>query len=249
MSTLGRPDANRPMGRLISGETSAGKPAGPGTCVLLTAFGGFPGAAYNPTQAIAARLSGARRVALQLANIDLVTAILPVEYSTVENRITMLLARYKPDCVLHLGLAANRRKISIETRARNRLNIIHPDAAGRLGESLYCARTAPFMRRASYRAPQICSALAGTQVRVALSIDAGDYLCNQALFATLGQFCGPAGFIHVPRPRKSTRPIRISRSQRMSIRDITRAIEAAIRDMAQQFRQQKWRQHMQAAHE
>jgi pyroglutamyl-peptidase len=38
-----------------------------------------------------------------------------------------------------------------------------------------------------------------------LSIDAGDYVCNQTLFLTLSSFKGLVGFIHVPRPRKGGR--------------------------------------------
>lgn len=207
--------------------------------VLLTAFGGFPGAAINPTQAIAVKLSKTRRGALRLGGIELLTESLPVEYGVVENRITNLLAHYQPDCVLHLGLAGARHKISVETRGRNRLNTIHPDAAGRRAGRMTCASDADDMRQASYRALRILSAMHSARADAVLSIDAGDYLCNQALFSTLGQFEGPAGFIHVPRPRRPSRPVRIVPSPRMGIEVMTRAVETAIRDMAQQVRSHK----------
>ncbi len=38
-----------------------------------------------------------------------------------------------------------------------------------------------------------------------LSMDAGDYVCNQTLFLTLASIRGPVGFIHVPRLRKGGR--------------------------------------------
>ncbi|NDA48685.1 MAG: hypothetical protein EBY21_15705 [Alphaproteobacteria bacterium] len=48
--------------------------------------------------------------------------------------------------------------------------------------------------------------MSGRGVRIALSQDAGDYICNQTLFLSLSLFA-QAGFIHVPRLRRLERKI------------------------------------------
>ncbi|MBM3608777.1 MAG: pyroglutamyl-peptidase I [Alphaproteobacteria bacterium] len=207
--------------------------------ILLTGFGGFPGAAVNPTQAIVCAI--ARTPALRRAGLDIRAAVLPVEYARVEAELARLLAQTRPDAVLHLGLAGRRKSMSIETRARNRMNIIHPDAAGRFAPALRLTLAGGEGRAARYDALAIRRAMRATRVPAALSIDAGDYLCNQALWITLGQFSGPAGFIHVPSPMRLTRPRDVDRSsadkgKRPALSLMVRAVEAALRELARQAR-------------
>jgi pyroglutamyl-peptidase len=59
------------------------------------------------------------------------------------------------------------------------------------------------------------------------SIDAGDYLCNQLLYLSLGLTAAPAGFIHVPRPRGRTPKARL-KAPRPTLAAVARAVEAAI---------------------
>ncbi len=189
--------------------------------------------------AIVKRLSTSRAPALRLAEIDLAPAILPVEYARVEHAIARLIGEHRPDAVLHLGLAGRRRKMSIEIRALNRLNHIHPDAAGRFAGRMTCSRDATFIRHSQFAVAQILAAIKTPSSLAARSIDAGDYLCNQALFATLGQFRGPAGFIHILRPERLTRPRRNHGKQRPTLNAMIGAVETALRIMARQCRLQR----------
>src|SRR5690242_20551053 len=50
--------------------------------ILITGFGPFPGAPYNPTQPLVARLTRLRRPAL--ANVELSNHIFPVTYRAVD---------------------------------------------------------------------------------------------------------------------------------------------------------------------
>jgi pyroglutamyl-peptidase len=172
--------------------------------VLVTAFGAFPGAPSNPTIALARELE--RRHAKRLArlSIALTVRILPVRFVAVEGALMAALEEVSPDVVLHLGLAGRRKSLSVETRALNRLGTLRPDAGRAFAASSAIAPGAPLQRVARWPAQRICAAM-DRSAMTRLSIDAGDYVCNQTLYLTLSRIRGPAGFIHVPRPRKGGR--------------------------------------------
>lgn len=205
--------------------------------ILVTAFGAFPGAPVNPTMAIARALARRRRM-LALTGVDLQTRVLPVVFAGTEERIAQLLAETCPDVVVLMGLAGRRKAISVETRALNRLTILRPDARGRYARSLLALAGGPAIRRARYRAEPLARAISSAGARARLSQDAGDYLCNQALYGALGLHEGLCGFIHVPLPRarRRRRPI-WPVATRPTLAAMARAIEAGVRTLAIAARQ------------
>ncbi len=172
--------------------------------VLVTAFGAFPGARSNPTLAIARELERRHGKRLARLSIALHVRILPVRFAQVEGALMAALDAVGPDVVLHLGLAARRPTLSVELRALNRLGILRPDAGRALAASRAVKPGASFQRLATWPAGRIRVAM-DRSAATRLSMDAGDYVCNQTLFLTLERFKGPVGFIHVPRPRKGGR--------------------------------------------
>ena len=174
------------------------------TTVLVTAFGAFPGAPSNPTIALARELERLHGKRLARLSIALHVRILPVRFAAVEGAVMAALDELRPDVVLHLGLAGRRAALSVETRALNRLGTLRPDAGRAFAASSAIAPGAPFQRVASWPAQRIRAAMDRKAV-TRLSIDAGDYVCNQTLYLTLSRVTGPVGFIHVPRPRKGGR--------------------------------------------
>src|SRR5438445_6379870 len=98
----------------------------PSLRVLITGFGPFPGAPYNPTMPLVARLVRLRRPAL--AEVELSGHIFPVTYTAVDRELPQLLARHRPHALLMFGLATRTRYLRIETRARNALTMLWPDA-------------------------------------------------------------------------------------------------------------------------
>lgn len=169
--------------------------------ILVTGFGGFPGAARNPTERIVAEL---RRHAPRLARlgVELRCAVLPVEYAGLQVRLDRLAEAHRPDVVLHFGLAGRRRRVSVELRAVNRAGPLHPDAAGRRPGQVLVPGGAPVLR-ATIPARRVLAALRAAGAAAHASHDAGDYLCNAVLYRSLakGAVTGAvAGFIHVPRP-------------------------------------------------
>jgi pyroglutamyl-peptidase len=198
--------------------------------ILVTGFGAFPGARVNPTQQIVSRLARSRRATL--LGVEFVPAILPVVYKGAEARLSQVVQRATPDAVLHLGLAGRRRELSVETRAINRLSTLRPDAARSLPASPMVRAGEPHRAMSRWSSPRLLAAIRKTGARAHLSIDAGDYLCNQALYLTLANTNAPAGFIHVPRPRGH----RVTGKPRPTLQTMTRAIEAAGLELARAAR-------------
>ena len=95
--------------------------------ILVTGFGPFPGAPYNPTQALVERLTRLRRPAF--ANVELAGHIFPVTYQAVDRELPLALQKHKPHAVLMFGLAGRTKFVRIETRARNAATMLWPDAA------------------------------------------------------------------------------------------------------------------------
>ncbi|MCF8478271.1 MAG: pyroglutamyl-peptidase I, partial [Pseudolabrys sp.] len=97
--------------------------------VLITGFGPFPGAPFNPTQALVKHLARLRRPAL--GDVKLVGHVFDTSYAAVDRDLPLLIARYKPDAILMFGLATRAKRLRIETRARNALALL-PDAGGKV---------------------------------------------------------------------------------------------------------------------
>lgn len=203
--------------------------------VLLTAFGSFPGAPVNPTMVIARRVQRRHGRRLARLGVQIHTAVLPVVYKGAETRVADLIAKVQPQVVLHLGLAARRKKLSFETRARNRLNVLHPDAARQNAGAMLIEPQGPFVRSSRAPVARCVAAISKAGASCAASIDAGDYLCNQTLYASLG---GPAplvAFLHTPRPRRLRAP-RKAAARGITLDQMTEGAFAAILEMTKAAR-------------
>jgi pyroglutamyl-peptidase len=169
--------------------------------ILVTGFEPFPGAPYNPTQPLVARLTRLRRPALD--DVELSGHIFPVTYSAVDRQLPELLKKHRPDAMLMFGLAARTSWLRIETRARNAVTMLWPDAAhtrvrkGSIADGADATNVGPHTER-------LLRAALGTGIDARTSNNAGSYLCNylswRAIEATDRDDGGPhlAAFIHVP---------------------------------------------------
>lgn len=168
--------------------------------LLVTAFGAFPGAPHNPSEQIMRLLQRDGRRAFARAGLRLTTAVLPVAYD-IAPHLDALVAREKPDAILHLGLAARRRQVSIEMRARNRVTTVKPDAFGRHAQ-FHAYRSGRSHRRSTWNARRLRAALRRERIDASVSQDAGDYVCNATLWRSLEVDRAPAIFVHVPDKRR-----------------------------------------------
>jgi pyroglutamyl-peptidase len=172
--------------------------------VLITGFGPFPGAPFNPTGPLVQRLGARRRPAL--ADVIRIVHVFRTSYAAVDAELPGLIARHRPDVLLLFGLAARTPYLRIETRARNAVSAVVPDASGRIVRTT-CIRPggpttlpghAPFQR--------LAQAARAARVPVRLSGNAGSYLCNYLYWCALEH--EPHGrsplvvFVHVPLVRR-----------------------------------------------
>jgi pyroglutamyl-peptidase len=169
--------------------------------ILLTGFGPFPGAPYNPTGPLVKELAHRRDPGF--AGIRRLAHVFPTSYAAVDRDLPALIARERPDIVLMFGLAARTRHLRIETRARNALSRAHKDAAGYLPKTRMIARSAPQLLPMRVPARRFLAAALATGAPVALSRDAGSYLCNYLCWRASEAVDRPRGprlvaFIHVP---------------------------------------------------
>ena len=195
--------------------------------ILITGFGRFPGAPFNPTEKLALRLAAKRRPAL--ADTSRTMHVFRTSYAAVEAELPKLIARDKPDAILLLGLAGRTSFVRVETRAQNRLSLIFPDVDGHVP-----ARAAirpgehALAGRASFR--RLLAAAKAVHVPSRLSRDAGGYLCNFVYWRAIEQTArlkrSPlVVFVHVPLVRSGT----LRRTKRgLSATDVARAGEAIL---------------------
>jgi pyroglutamyl-peptidase len=192
--------------------------------VLITGFGPFPGAPVNPTGPLVARLGARRRPAL--ADVARIVHVFRTSYAAVDAELPALIARHRPDVLLMFGLAARTPYLRIETRARNAVSSLVPDAAGRM---LRTAGIRPGQPALAGRAPfqKLLGAARAVRVPARLSRDAGSYLCNYAYWLGLeaARNGSVVAFVHVPRMGRAQ-----SRAGKRAptLTDLTRAGEAIL---------------------
>jgi len=170
--------------------------------VLMTGFGPFPGAPYNPTEPLVARLVRLRRPAFE--GIERIGHIFPVTYQAVDLQLPALLARHEPDVLLMFGLATRTPWCRVELRARNAITQLWPDAAHASILSRTIDPTAPVTRRFGAHTRHLLQAAKATGLPVRASINAGAYLCNYLSWRAIEaaqqhpRALPLAAFIHVP---------------------------------------------------
>jgi pyroglutamyl-peptidase len=201
--------------------------------ILVTGFGPFPGAPFNPTGPLVARLLRLRRPAL--SEVELTGHIFPVTYGAVDRELPELLAGYRPQALLMFGLASRTSYLRIETRARNAVTTLWPDAdhtrvrkgsiAGGADAIMFGPHTAKLLRAAD-----------ATGIDARASRDAGSYLCNYLSWRAIEATCrddGPllAAFVHVPLLARGIASQRKAAAHRMTLEQLVDAGEAMLMEL------------------
>ena len=207
--------------------------------LLITGFGPFPGAPFNPTGPLVARLLRLRRPAL--ADVELVGHIFPVTYRDVDRQLPDLLATHRPHALLMFGLASRTPHVRIETRARNAVTTLWPDADHARVRKGSISGSADALTFGPHTA-QLLRAAIGTGIDARASRDAGSYLCNylgwRAIEATLGDN-GPrlAAFVHIPLLARGGASRRKGTPHRITLEELVDAGEAMLLEMVKLTRQ------------
>jgi pyroglutamyl-peptidase len=207
--------------------------------ILITGFGPFPGAPYNPTGPLVARLLRLRRPAF--GEVELSGHIFPVTYAAVDRELPELLARFRPQALLMFGLAGRTRHVRVETRARNAVTTLWPDAdhtrvrRGSISDGSVAQMFGP-------HAAKLLRIAVGTGIDARASRNAGSYLCNylswRAIEATSNDN-GPrlAAFIHVPLLKRDATSQRRDATHRVTLEQLVDAGEAMLMEMVKLTRQ------------
>ncbi len=207
--------------------------------ILITGFGPFPGAPHNPTIPLVARLLRLRRPAF--SDVELSGHIFPVTYAAVDRELSDLLKRYRPHALLMFGLASRTRHVRIETRARNAVTMLWPDAdhtrvrngsiAGSADAKMFGPHTAKLLRAAL-----------GTGIDARASRDAGSYLCNYLSWRAIEATCADddprlAAFVHVPLVARNGSSQRKDVAHRFTLEELVDAGEAMLLETVKLARQ------------
>jgi pyroglutamyl-peptidase len=207
--------------------------------ILVTGFGPFPGAPFNPTQPLVARLLRLRRPAF--GDIELSGHIFPVSYKSVDRELPQLLAKHRPQALLMFGLASRTHFVRIETRARNAVTMLWPDAdhaclrKGSIDGGAHARMFGPHTFK-------LLRAALGTGADARASRDAGSYLCNYLSWRAIEstrRTDGPAlaAFVHVPPlPQGAGGHRSRPAQQRMTLEVLIDAGEAMLLELIKQTR-------------
>jgi pyroglutamyl-peptidase len=196
--------------------------------ILVTGFGPFPVAPFNPTGPLVQRMARLWRPAL--AGVKIIPHVFPTTYAAVDRDLPKLLAKHKPDALLMFGLAPRAKTIRIETRARNTVSLL-PDAGGIALRRLTIAAGGPAALAMPAPARRLLAAVRAAGVPATLSRDAGRYLCNYLCWRAAeaaGKKGGPrlAVFVHVPKIARTAR--RPGKRRKLTLGDLTRAGAAVL---------------------
>jgi pyroglutamyl-peptidase len=203
------------------------------TTLLLTGFGPFPGAPFNPTTPLVKRLARIRRPGL--SDVRIVSHVFPTSYAAVERDLPALIAQHRPDALLMFGLATRAKRVRIETRARNALALL-PDVKGATVHRSKIAPGGPMALSMPAPTVRLLNAAKGTRAPVMLSRDAGRYLCNYLCWRAAEAAAAKGGprlatFVHVPPIQRVPRP-RQPDNPRLSLDDLARAGSGLLRALA-----------------
>ena len=166
--------------------------------LVVVIFGYQPFLEYkeNPSQIIAQSLNGR-----EIAGHVVKGITLPVDYSQLESQIVGALNRERPSVAIGLGLAPGRSTITPEKIAVNYKHASEPDNTGKiiLGEKIDPSQ--PDGLFATLPVEALVEELNHRAIPASLSLTAGAYLCNNAMFVIVREsrksgFAG--GFIHIP---------------------------------------------------
>jgi pyroglutamyl-peptidase len=207
--------------------------------ILITGFGPFPGAPFNPTQPLVARLVRLRRPAL--ADVELIGHIFHVAYATVDRELPEVITRHRPQALLMFGLADRTAHVRIETRTRNAVTTRFPDADRNRARKGSIVSGTDAMMFGPHTAKLLRVAV-GTGIDARASRDAGSYLCNYLSWRAIeavGADQGPrlAAFVHVPLLRRDRASQRKGPTRHITPEQLVDASEAMLLEMVRLTRQ------------
>jgi len=163
--------------------------------ILLTAFSPFGNQEKNSS------LEVMKKMRKTFDDVTIVTVKLPVIYDEMIYR--NLLLEHRPDLVIMCGQAGGRKTIDLEKVAINYIYATAPDNRGVIIKGSRIIIDGPDAYFSTFPVSSICAKLESEKYPVRLSLSAGGFVCNFALYSmlhfasVLGMEC-KVGFVHFP---------------------------------------------------
>lgn len=164
--------------------------------VLVTGFEPFLDFKVNPSQMIAEKLDGTR-----IREAEFIGRLLPVDYQDIENVLMKHIRDVSPDLIIGTGLAAGRTKLSVEKLAVNFKYSNEFDNRGNKETGFKIDSDMPDGIFSLLDVERLTEILNVKGVPAEISMTAGTYLCNYAMFVIIREASKRSikgGFIHVP---------------------------------------------------
>ena len=167
--------------------------------VLVTGFGPFPGVTLNPSEAAVDALQR-RADTGRMPGLQVGTAVLPVDFTTIPGQIAEIMRLVRPQLVLCTGVDMGAEAITVERVAINLLDARVPDIKGAQPVDQPVVPGAPDGLFATIPVKAVRRAIQQSGAPAELSLSAGTYGCNALMFAAL-HHAPPGtrvGFLHIP---------------------------------------------------
>lgn len=164
--------------------------------VLLTGFEPFNNARLNPSEQLVIRVK-----ADDVPGADIVTAVLPVEYSQSASTLIRLVTEHNPDVVICFGQAEGRTSITPERFAVNLNDASIADNAGQIRIDQPIQLGAPLALESTLPVKELVLALRSEGIPASLSLSAGAFVCNHIFYELQNELTDTvieSGFVHVP---------------------------------------------------
>ncbi|WP_277673476.1 pyroglutamyl-peptidase I [Piscibacillus halophilus] len=194
--------------------------------LLLTGFEPFLNFKTNPTMEVAKGLDGK-----SIQEYEISSKILSVDFSQSGSEMIQAIKEVKPDVVVALGLAGNRKHITPERIAIN-CNDGPEDNKGYkpAGEKIFDNGPDGYFSTLPIR--DMVDEMKQKEYPASISNTAGTYLCNNVMYhalhyAKINELNYRAGFIHIPPSHEMA--IQQPQLSSWSQQDLNRAIEIALR--------------------
>lgn len=173
--------------------------------ILVTGFEPFGGEPVNPSQRLVERLV---ELAARRPDLDVATAVLPVDRERGPAALEDALATARPELVVLVGQATGRPRVDVESRAHNAIDFGDTtDNGGHTAHGEPLDPDGPDVLDSSLPLARLADDLARDGLPVGHSTDAGRHLCNASLYTLLHRHPDVASlFVHVPLlPEQATR--------------------------------------------
>lgn len=199
--------------------------------IVITGFAPFGDLPDNPSRTCA-------RMAVSYLNaegIDAAFVEVPVEFDSAFPTVQNVVLDHRlraGDGLVCVGVAANRRVISLETTAKNIIDARIPDNAGKQPRDSKIDPEGPDTLATRLPVEAALKAMQGAGIKADFSSDAGEYVCNCLFYESVNDREMKAhgvqvGFVHVPL------------EEAVSLADQTKALVILAREIGKEARRKQ----------